>query len=608
MATKTMRLMADFETTTDPNDVRVWASCAVDIDKLEVVHLGTSIDSLYEFLQGKNTVVYYHNLKFDGSYHLDYLLSHGYKFRPGTDGNGKRVALNDKEFTCLITDDGLFYSIEVVFRRINAKKFEKVRFYDSLKKLPFKVAQIAKDFELAMSKGEIDYKAHRPIGYELTPEEKDYIIRDCQIVAEALNVQFEQGLTKMTNAGDAMGWYKELIGKGKFERLFPTLPIELDASIRRAYRGGFVYLKPEYKNTRGLCGKQYDVNSLYPWAMYNGLLPYGYPVFFEGKPHPDEMYPLFIVRFKCRFKLKEGFIPMLQLKKSGKFADTEYLTSSVVKIGKDIEDDPVEIVLTSVDLKLFQEHYDIEDMEWLDGYKFKGITGLFKEYIDHWMEIKETTTGAKRQLAKLQLNSLYGRFALSPKARQKLPYMDEKGVVRFASQLEKGHWIDKQGVLHDQPPTDETIYIGTRRKEVYRTPPVRDRDPVFTAMACFITAYARDKTIRSFQANYNRAIYADTDSLKLIGYEEPDNLDIHPTALGAWKDEGDFQDSKFIRAKTYMMTVDGKTKVTCAGMPENVKEQVTYENFEPGTTFYGKLAPRRYPGGIVLEETTFTIK
>ena len=57
-----------------------------------------------------------------------------------------------------------------------------------------------------------------------------------------------------------------------------------------------------------------------------------------------------------------------------------------------------------------------------------------------------------------------------------------------------------------------------------------------------------------------------------------------------------------------MATVDGKTKVTCAGMPDNVKEQVTYDNFCPGATFSGKLMPRRYPGGIILEDTTFTIK
>ena len=206
--------------------------------------------------------------------------------------------------------------------------------------------------------------------------------------------------------------------------------------------------------------------------------------------------------------------------------------------------------------------------------------------------------------------------------------------------LVKGSWVDKKGVVHDEPPKEWTIYLGAKRTEVYRVPLEPLRDPVFTAMGCFITAYSREKTIRSAQLNYDRFIYADTDSLKLLGYEEPVGLEVHDTHLGAWKDEGNFTYSKWIRAKTYMVTVqeytkkrdlkayavamnkadsleslrleaDGihylKTKVTCAGMPDNVKEQVTYETFCSGSVFEGKLVPRRFPGGIVLEDTTFTI-
>ena len=165
------------------------------------------------------------------------------------------------------------------------------------------------------------------------------------------------------------------------------------------------------------------------------------------------------------------------------------------------------------------------------------------------------------------------------------------------------------------------------------------REPVYTAMGAFITAYAREKTIRSAQTVYDRFIYADTDSLHLIGHDVPEGLEVHPTHLGAWKNEGTFTNSKYLRAKTYMETMHevkkdtlknyvclmqkhttewiyrepdgihyGETKVTCAGMPDNVKESVTYENFHSGSTFEGKLMPRRYPGGIVLEKTTFTIK
>ena len=564
MAIKRLKLMADFETTVDPNDVRVWAGCAVDIDALEVVHIGNDLDGFIEFLRNKNTVCYFHNLKFDGEFILHWLFTHGFRYSEKS---------KDKTFRCLITDDGLFYSISVIFRKVNNKKYEKVIFYDSLKKLPFKVAVIAKAFELEMTKGEIDYKAPRPRGYEMTPEEKDYIIRDCKIVAQALKIQLAQGLKKMTNASDALNGYKEIIGEKTFEKWFPVLPVELDADLRRAYKGGFVYLNPKYRGYRGLKGITLDVNSLYPSVMYNCLLPYGYPMYFEGRPVPDEKYPLFIVHMKCCFELKPGHLPTLQLKNNRRYVETEYLTTSRVEMGGYEDNEPVEMWLTSVDYALLRDHYDLTEVTYINGFKFRGAVGMFKDYIDYWMTIKETTTGALRQLAKLMLNSLYGKFATNPKARKKIPYLDpEDNVVR------------------------------------YRYDDYEFRDPVYTAMGAFITAYAREKTIRSGQTVFDRFIYADTDSLHLVGQEPPEGLEIHPTHLGAWKNEGCFEDSKFIRAKTYMETVDGVTKVTCAGMPDNVKEKVTYENFHSGSTFTGKLMPRRYPGGIILEETTFTIK
>lgn len=585
MAIKNQKIVADFETTTDPADVRVWAVCAVDIDTIETVHIGNNIHDFIEWLSTRNTVCYFHNLKFDGEFLLHYLLSNGYKH---SDTRAPRT------FETLITDDGIFYSITVYFSKEN-KKYKKVTFYDSLKKLPFKVSVISKAFELQDEKLSIDYDAPRPPGHELTEEEKAYIINDCRIVAQALHIQFEQGLKKMTNASDAMNGYKAIISRERFEKWYPVLPVELDADIRRAYKGGFVYLNPKHRGRKGLQGITLDVNSLYPSVMYYSMLPYSYPMFFEGAPDPNENYPLFIVRLACEFEIKPNHIPTIQLKNNRAFVETEYLTDSNGEI--------VEMTLTNVDLDLFLEHYNVYNLEYICGWRFKGAVGMFNDYIDYWAHIKETTTGALRQLAKLMLNSLYGKFATNPNARKKIPLLDGEGVVRY---------------VLDDPEL---------------------REPVYTAMGAFITAYAREKTIRSAQAVYDRFIYADTDSLHLIGHDVPEGLEVHPTQLGAWKNEGRFTNSKYLRAKTYMETMHevkkdslrayatlmqahttewiyrepdgihaGITKVTCAGMPDNVKENVTYDNFSSGSTFDGKLMPRRYPGGIVLEKTTFTIK
>lgn len=609
MAIKQLKIVADLETTTVPEDVRAWAICAVEITTAETVFIGNSLDNFFAWLEPKNTVCYFHNLKFDGEFILSWLFNHGYTHDEGEDVNGRRLYSNaPKTFQTLITDNGLFYSITVIFAKEN-KKYRKVTFYDSLKKLPFKVATISKAFNLKDEKLVIDYDAPRPVGHELTVEERNYIVNDCRIVSEALHIQIDKGLKRMTNASDAMGWFKELIGKKQFEYLFPRLPLELDADIRRAYKGGFVYLKPEHKNARGLKGITLDVNSLYPSVMYECKLPYGYPMYFEGKPEikDGDPYNLFIVRLRARFRVKPNHLPTIQLKNNYRFVATEYIAESCVRDskGRIIDDEPVELVLTSVDLALFLDHYDIldDDLEYISGFKFKSKVGIFKEYIDYWSEIKATSTGALRQLAKLMLNSLYGKFATNPKTRQKIPYMDEDGVVR------------------------------------YRFSEIEYRDPVYTAMGAFITAYAREKTIRSGQRVYGRFIYADTDSLHLIGYEIPEGLEVHPTKLGAWKHEGNFVDSKYIRAKTYMETMhetkprslkafvaileddkvevayhDGdvihyyETKVTCAGMPDNIKAQVTYDNFETGSTFDGKLMPKRFKGGVILVPTTFTLK
>ena len=591
--------MCDFETTTDLNDCRVWATCAVSLEDGQVAHLSNSMDSFIEWiLKTGSCKLYFHNLKFDGEFIISWLLSNGYEHV-----SNEQKTVPEGAFQTLISDMGQFYKIKVCFLR-KGKKLINCEIFDSLKKLPFSVKQIAKDFGLSMAKGEIDYGKPRELGYEITEAEREYIVTDCQIVQEALKYQLNEGMKKMTIAGDALSYYKNMVGRC-FEYWFPTLPKILDDDLRKAYKGGFTYCNPRYAGKDIGEGVTLDVNSLYPSCMYYNLLPYGYPVFFEGKYKPDPMYPLYIARIRCAFRVKPDHIPMMQIKR-GIFQETEYLESSEMDFDGYKELMVVDLTLTSVDLELFLAHYETFDLEYISGYKFKGQVGMFKEYIDHWMEIKATApkNSAQRAIAKLYLNSLYGKFASSTERLQKVPYMAPDGVVRYycnhepLRDREGNYCFDERGRIMYQ--TDEKGYPVQRLPEII--------DAVYTPVGAFITAWARYKTITSAQAVYDRFIYADTDSLHLIGPDLPEGLEIHPTKLGAWDHEGTFTKARFLRAKTYMETFDGKNKVTCAGMPDNVKQGVTYENFHYGATFPGKLLPKRVKGGIVLEAVDFTIK
>lgn len=619
-----MLFTADFETTTNEDDCRVWAWATCEIGDTQNFKHGNSIDGFFDYMEkSKNSTFYFHNLKFDGEFILTYLFEHGFKHVID------RKDEATKTFTTLISDKGQFYSIKIIFNK-EGKKSKFVQIYDSLKILPFSVAQIAKAFNLPISKLEIDYKAERPVGYQLTTDEIDYIRNDVEIVARALSVLFSQNLKKMTQGSNALYDYKQTVTEKCFDRWFP-IP-DYDHDVRQSYKGGFTYLNPAYKERDIGEGIVLDVNSLYPSVMRDMRLPFGEGQYFEGKYKHDALYNLYVQMFTCQFELKEGYLPTIQLKNNLSFIPTEYLTSSGTEF--------VTMCLTSVDLELFLEHYEVYNVEWHSGWKFKSTMGLFTDYIDKWTKVKieSTLNGNKgmRTLAKLMLNALYGKFALNPKVSSKIPFYDN-GIVRYSKGVEE------------------------------------TRDPIYIPVGTFITAWARHKTITSAQKVYHLFAYADTDSLHLnlplppemsklsneeleklttadlqkFGLDIPDDFVVDPVALGAWKIESRFTRARFIRQKSYVedwntpdtwdsLQIDSREikqacdelgldfkstmrnykgyydkallNITCAGMPEQCYQYVNWDNFHEGSTYHGKLQPKHVKGGIVLKEIDFTIK
>lgn len=225
------KFTADFETCTWLEDeTYVWAWALCEIGNEENIKIGTNIEEFYqECLKLNNPKIYFHNLKFDSSFLIDYLYRHNYELIK--EGKEKR----DKTFQCIVSDLGAFYQV-VVYEKVKGKRIKKITFIDSLKIINMSVKAIAKTFNLPISKLEIDYNAYREKGHKLTPEETEYIKNDVRIVAMALNQLFCEGLTQMTAASNALSYYKKITGRQKFEHYFPELTHEEDALIRPAYK------------------------------------------------------------------------------------------------------------------------------------------------------------------------------------------------------------------------------------------------------------------------------------------------------------------------------------------------------------------------------------
>lgn len=547
---------ADFETVNDPDDCRVWAWAILSINESEY-YTGTDTKTFMRQIEKlKNAEIWFHNLRFDGSFILYEL------FREDFEYSSKKES---RTFNTLISDMNQFYEIEIVFK--GGKNGNKIKLHDSAKVIPLRIEQMPKAFGIKIEKLEIDYNKKRHVGYQLTAEEREYLRHDVTIAARALRYFIDQGLYGMTIGSIALKSFKKTGNVEKnWQNLFP-MDMELDSEIRQAYKGAFTYVKDTETGKEQEEGLVFDVNSLYPSVMYYEQMPYGAPIKFYGQYKEDKCYPYYFQILTCSFELKKGMLPTIQLKNNLAFIPTEYVKSSKGEL--------ITMCMTCTDLELFFEHYNVYDLEYHAGYKFKATDKLFKEFIDHWISIKNESTingnAGMRTIAKLMLNNLYGKFASRPTGFSKIPYF-ENGEVK------------------------------------YRLSEEEERTMMYVPIGAAITAYARAKTIRSAQANYDRFIYADTDSLHLKGTEMPDNIEIDSVKLGAWKHESTFTRAKFIRAKSYIEEIDGKLKVTCAGLPESCHKLVTWDNFELGTEYFGKLQQKKVKGGIVLQETTFKLK
>ena len=571
---------ADFETTTDPEDCRVWAYALCNIDDPEDFKYGNSIDDFIKFCSYKreNFKLWFHNLKFDGEYIISYLLNNGYEVIK--DKKEKR----DKTFTCLISDTGQFYTIEIYFT-VKGKKTNKVTIYDSLKVLNFSVDKIAKAFDLPIQKLKIDYKAYREVGHILTQEEVDYIRNDVKIMALAMNYMFKEGLNKMTIGSDALYYYKKI--NKNFLMYFPVLPYQIDMDVRRSYKGGFTYLNDIYKEKETGAGLVLDVNSLYPSVMVNEKLPFGDPIFYEGKYEEDRLYSLYVQTISCSFEIKEGMIPTIQIKNNLSFIPNEYIKSSNGEI--------VTLTLTNIDLELFLSHYNVYELTYHSGWKFKGLRGLFTNYIEEWtakkIQAKKDDNKVLYLISKLMLNSLYGKFGLNPNVRGKFPILNEEGIVEYG------------------------MY------------PIEERASIYIPVATFITSYARRKTILTSQAikdytinkyGIDYYIYSDTDSIHLLDIDEEELkqfVDIDDYRLGAWKLESKFTRGKYLRQKCYIEQNDDSLNVTVAGLPKKLGRYVNFDNFNVGLTIKvtdedkeHKLTFKHVKGGVLLVDTDFTIK
>ncbi len=340
--------------------------------------------------------------------------------------------------------------------------------------------------------------------------------------------------------------------------IIPQLTGEIEKDIRMSYTGGAVdmYIPTPPKGVKIYC---YDVNSLYPFVMKNNLMPTGKPIKFYGDIRKIDSNAFGF--FYCNIKTPNNLIhPILQ---------------THVKVNKGIR---TIAPLGSWNDMIFSAEMDNAikfgyKFNILWGYKFESKY-IFKSYVEtlYNLRLKFIKSNPLNLIAKLLLNSLYGRFGMVDS------FID---IFIFNNFKEFKIWYDihNEDIIEFEELGNKVIVQyksddKNKKTDLYGT---LETHNVSIPIAAAITAYARIH-MSQFKNNPDfKLYYSDTDSA-YIDRPLPKHM-VSNSILGKMKLENICKKAIFLGPKMYYLeTIDGNIIYKVKGLKHEIK--LTRDDFE----------------------------
>ena len=598
----------DTQTGAEIKDQRVWLAGFKNLESME----STYFNNLHDFMEailarGENTNTEYafHNIKFDGSYIVPYLMKAGYQVSQGRPQPG--------QFSVLVDNRNNWYTLTV-----QVTKRRKVTLWDSLKLFPTALQYLHTIYSTPTKKILEDqdwYQEQRPEGYE--PNERDllYFENDLQVPAETLNKHIELYTLRFKKTQASQSFHNFETSFKAWKWRFPALTNEEDSDIRPAYWGGISHVPKDKAGLDHWGVGVYDINSSYPDKAANFKLPYGECVAEYGECMHPNMSKFWIAEALVEFELKPNCLPCIPRKA---ISEGEIIEDRDTNIEKWVDSSGgiVKMSFSCIDYMTIQESYTFKVWRWQwsrhwawkvqkEVAKFVNMnndrkvkySALAKIGTDRQKVIEYLTI---RNRSKIDNNSFYGKFGEEVIKEGKTPYLEE----------------NEQGL-------EEVTWLVDRVEE--QTANKRKYLPVAIA----ITAWGRQQLVRAANILGEHFLYCDTDSVHylLTGQYKLDkaaaegHFFIHPEQLGAWSLDGTYTRGRYLRAKCYMEEdEEGNAEATVAGLPADKnsgqfskkRSCLTWDNFHIGTVIpadkTNKLRTVRTPGGNKLLPVAFEIK
>lgn len=427
-----------------------------------------------------------------------------------------------------------------------------------------------------------DYRKRRYPWTEMTDEELKYCIYDVKALVSAIeNKMRMDGDTLITIPKTSTGYvrriFKEIMRPYRRMIKWELPDLEVFNGLRQAFRGGNTHAN-RYASALIINDVwSYDISSSYPSVLVSEYFP---SRFERGEPDRMDWYMQYNYAALIHINLYDVNLlddsfgcPYLAKAKCGRISGAVYDNGRILAA-----DALYDIWITEIDFEIITGEYEFK-YEILDLFvaKKKKLPHDFRAQLIQLYKDKTELKGIDDYAysrAKQQFNSAYGMSVQNPckpdyKYRDGLIELDDsKTMQELIEEYHRSGWLPYQ--------------IGV-----------------------WCTAYARQKLEAGLQAiDYDRFIYADTDSIKLIGnadeifrklnrkFRKREFSAVDPAGkrhyLGIYEPDGHYQRFITMGAKKYAYEDDeGKLHVTISGVEKKTgaEELGCIENFKEGFVF-----------------------
>lgn len=456
--------------------------------------------------------------------------------------------------------------------------------------------------------GDLDYSLIRTPKTPLTDLEMGYCRNDIEVILAYINEQIEQYIDiskiPLTNTGRVRTYVRNECyyssknhrksSTGKYSRYRKimsdlTLTPQLYKQLKRAFMGGFTHANVNYTGKKLQNVTSIDFTSSYPSVMLAEKFPMSRGKKVEVKTVKELEW--YCERYCMLFELKFTNI-------RSKISQENYISESkcyilhnpILNNGRVFSADELAITLTDVDWDIIKQCYEWDSIAISNANRFhRGY--LPKSIIESILKLYEDKTVLKDVagkeveylLSKGMLNSVYG--------------MSVTDIVQDDHIYNDG-WDNEPANIEEQIEK----YNESKNRFLYY------------AWGVWVTAYSRKNLWTGIIAMGDDYVYSDTDSIKLLNYEnhkryiewydamtiqkletmcktykidvkrlKPKNQKGQTKMLGVWDYEGTYDNFKTLGAKRYLVEQNGNYYLTVAGLSkkkgiEYMKQQCNNES------------------------------